>query len=125
MDRNEMVKKILWLSDRSGASFGVTSFASMAIWDESEEELKSVVAITGPSNKYSDEEIQKLYKFSVERTKKHDKICRSRIITDMIIFDKMSPDFWYRAKMDWNVGSLVSETLDDAIAFFTRKYDED
>ena len=81
---------------------------------------KSVVAVSWPPEKYTDEEIQKLYKFSVAETERYDKRVKTRVGANLIVFDKYEDGQWLRKRLTWEIGEMTSETLNEAIEVFTK-----
>ena len=126
--RDEMIKDMVWLTPESGGGFGICSFGASFIWSEQrptadKPDWKSIVFIKGPAEKYTDEEIKKLYQFSVEKTAEYDRLFNVRMGANAVVMDKLEGErtYWLRKRMTWECGPMYSETLDDAIAVFMEE----
>lgn len=126
--RQEMIKDMVWLTSDSGGSFGSCSFGAAFIWGDQmpsadNPDWKSIVFVKGPAEKYNDEEIGKLYQFSVEKTAEYDKLFTVRMGANAIVMDKVAGEkiYWLRKRMSWECGPMYSETLEEAIAKFMKK----
>lgn len=125
LSRQEMIDKLEWNS--GGYGFGVCSFANSMLWamdtpSSEKSDLKSIVAVSGPPKKYSDEELEKIVAFSERVTARYDKMFRYRRGANLILLDK--PSFadgkWMRKKLSWTEGPMYSDTLSEAIAFMEQ-----
>jgi len=127
MTREEMIKKLMWNS--GGTGFGPCERAGVMIWNDMkpktpEEDWISVVAIQGDPDRYTDGELEKLVIFSEERTKRYDGLFRWRMGCNLIFIGKEfhwdGHAYWFRKRMTWKMGSMYSETLDEALEVFRR-----
>ena len=122
MNRQEIVNSMEWLTRDSGSGMGICSVANSFLWgiqrpSETNQDLKSIVAIRGPASKYTDAEIVLLYGFSRQKTAEYDEMFRFRLGANLIIIDKKSCG-WLRKRMTWDMGEMYSKTLADALAVF-------
>jgi hypothetical protein len=125
-DRQLLIDAIEWLLPESGTGMGICAVANMFMWATAdvapENDLKSVVVVKGPPDKYTDEELAKLLVFSRAYTAYYDEMFTQRIGANLIIFDKRGFDgAWLRKRMTWDMGPMYSKTLDEAIAVFERE----
>lgn len=123
MTRDEMIAKLMW--NQGGMGYGVCTTGMMAIQNSmrpqsKEDDWISIVAVSGPPEKYTDEELEKLVAFSEAQTARYDKIFNYRMGCNLICINKVDSGSWMRKRQSWEYGSMFSETLDDAIAVFTR-----
>jgi len=128
-DRQLLIDAIEWLSPDSGTGMGVCAVANAFAWAIAnvapEDDLKSVVVVKGPSDKYTDEELAKLLAFSCAYTAYYDEMFTQRMGANLIIFDKREFDSaWLRKRMTWDQGPMYSKTLDEAIAVFEHRLSE-
>ena len=119
MNRQEMIDSLMWNS--GGHSFGICSFANSMRWamdapGPGKPDLKSIVAVSGPPEKYTDEELEKLVKFSQEATAHYDEMFTCRRGANLILFDKFDNGCWLRKRLSWEYGPMFSDALDAAIA---------
>jgi hypothetical protein len=124
LTRQEMIDRLEW--NGGGYGFGVCAFAGMMSWalDEpgpNKPDLKSIVAVSGPPAKYTDEELTKLVTFAESKTARYDAMFRVRRGANLVLFDKREFDGkWMRKRLTWDMGPMYSDTLDDAIAVMER-----
>jgi hypothetical protein len=123
MDRKAMINRLQW--NEGGMGHGVCAVASSMMWAMSRpkeprgaDDLKSVVAVSGPPTKYTDEELALLIEFSDERTAKYDAIFNWRLGANLICINKLDNGCWMRKRLSWEYGPMVSPTLQDAIGVF-------
>jgi hypothetical protein len=134
MNRQQMIDKLQW--NDGGYSGG--GFESMMAWAMAEprsreEDLKSIVAVTGPPDKYTDEELEKLVGVSDRITADYDTRWRIRVGANIWIVDKIdltafrsetNPHLtytWLRKKLTWERGLMHSDTLDEAIKIMEER----
>ena len=126
MDRKQMIDEMEWLTPDSGTGFGICAVGNAMMWamakpDEDHPDLKSVVAIKGDPDDYTDEELAALHEFSQQRTAKYDQHFRWRLGCNTIIIGKETwgnRTTWLRKRLSWDMGRMWSETLKEAIAVF-------
>jgi len=123
MNRQQMIEQMEWLTPDSGTGFGICSVGNSFLWamqepSKAQPDLKSIVAIKGPTIKYTDGEITALFEFSQRQTARYDELFRYRLGANMIIIDKTDWG-WLRKRMSWDMGEMYSKTLDDALAVFS------
>ncbi len=120
MTRDEMISKLMW--NNGGGSYGICTVGSMfAIACAPKQTLPSCVAVGGPADKYTDEELTKLVQFSENSTANHIKSVGSVLYGDnLTIIDKIDECRWLRKRISWEMGPMFSNTLDDAIAFMSK-----
>ncbi len=120
LSRDEMIAKLMWSSGGSG--YGICGIGAAFLWESQRPEpgqpdWPSIVTIQGPKEKYTDEELAELVAFSEEKTAEYDKIFRHRMGANLIVMDKLPEGRWWRKRMSWEIGPMISETLPEAIAF--------
>lgn len=122
-DRTDLIDKLLW--NNGGTGFGICAFANSMSWTMSKpkephgsDDLKSIVAVSGPPDKYTDEELQTLVAFSERRTADYDKMYKWRLGANLICIDKYSDNNWLRKRLSWDRGPMYSPTLSEALAVF-------
>lgn len=125
MNREEMIEQLQWNS--GGTGHGVCAVANSFLWSTSrpkhprgDDDLKSIVAVSGPPDKYTDEELQKLVAFSERRTEDYDRRNGRRMGANLIYINKYGENKWLRKRMSWDIGSMFSDSLDEAITVFER-----
>jgi hypothetical protein len=120
--RAALVERIMWNS--GGTGFGLCRLAGMMLhqMQRPDPDWKSVVAISGPPEKYTDEELEKLADFSDRHTARYDQIFNVRAGANAICIDKVNHNCWMRKRMSWEYGPMHSTTLDQAIEVFEREY---
>lgn len=123
MDRQQMIDRLQW--NDGGMGHGICAVASSMMWAMSRpkeprgtDDLKSVVAVSGPPDKYTDEELKTLVEFSDERTAKYDAMFNWRLGANLICVNKLGPDCWMRKRLSWEYGPMVSSTLQEALDVF-------
>lgn len=124
LSRDELIDAIMWNS--GGYGYGVCSFANMMAHRLSTVEPKSVIAVCAETpdeiEKYTDEELRKLAAFSRECTDAYRSYFGTCAGVNYIIFDKLigwrkdQPEVWLRKRASWEVGTMHSLSLDEAIA---------
>jgi hypothetical protein len=129
--RHRMIREMVWLTPDSGGGFGCCSFGASFIWGDqmpSKEhpDWKSTVFVKGPAEKYSLRELRKLHRFSKKKTVEYDRLFSVRMGANAIVMDKVQHDFsentsWLRKRMSWEMGTMYSKTLDEAIAVFMQQ----
>ena len=129
MNREQCIQGIEWLSPDSGTGLGICAVAALGLWAMTDvapdDDLKSVVVVKGPPEKYTDEELTKLFAFSQAYTTYYDTMFTQRHGANLIIFDKRDWDgAWLRKRMTWNQGPMYSKTLDEALAVFAKNLPE-
>lgn len=132
MERQVMIDRLMWLTADSGLGYGIPSFTNMLIQSsmtpsKPEDDWKSVVAIKGPADKYTDKELEKLVAFSDAYTADYDTRWRVRMGANLIIMDKVTFNWtdppttrWLRKRQSWERGMMHSDTIDEAIAHFSK-----
>lgn len=118
-----MVGKLMW--SEGGAGYGICSFAGAMLWEsqrpsESYPDWPSVVAVRGPAEKYSDDELARLVEFSGARTARYDEMFRWRQGANLIVLDKVETGAWLRKRMSWTHGPMYSPTLAEALAVMSK-----
>jgi hypothetical protein len=100
MNRDELINALMWVGD---------------------EDFKSSVMIGTPSNKYSDEELMKLFEFSKSATEDHLTICGDIKPTDnIVLIDKKNPNLWLRKRTRWN-NFGESFSLNNAVQIMSKR----
>ena len=123
LTREDVIKKLLW--NDGGYGFGICSVAGSMLWSmdtpgPGKPDLQSVVAVSGPPEKYTDEELEKIFLFSERATARYDKMFSHRRGANLILFDRVGNGHWMRKRLSWTEGPMYSETLDEAIAIMDR-----
>lgn len=131
MTRDELVATLMW--NQGGTGFGLCEVAGAMFWATTpepasrEQDLKSIVAISGPPEKYTDEELRLLVAFARRRTAEYDEMFRYRVGANLICIgkevrwdDKQGAliETWNRKRLSWNQGLMWSATLEHALALF-------
>ena len=125
LSREEMIGKLQW--NDGGYGFGVCEVGAAMIWTmdtpgPDKPDLKSTVAVSGPPDKYTDEELEKILAFSERVTARYDKMFSYRRGANLILLDK--PEYaegrWLRKRLSWTIGPMFSETLDEALAIMEK-----
>lgn len=118
-----MIKQIEW--NEGGMGFGLCAVASSLRWSlarpnepRGADDLKSVVAVSGPPSKYTDEELAALVEFSAERTAKYDEMFNWRLGANVICINKLDSGCWMRKRLSWEYGPMSSPTLQEALDVF-------
>lgn len=111
--------------NNGGMGLGVTPVATIFMMNtvnpkSKDDDWKSVVAVSGPPDKYTDEEIEKLVAFSERRTANYDTMFDFRMGCNAICINKIGDGNWMRKRMTWDIGTMFSESLDEAIAIFEK-----
>jgi hypothetical protein len=83
-------------------------------------DLKSIVAVSGPPEKYTEEELKELVAFSKRMTADYDRMFIYRRGANMVCIDKTPDGRWMRKRLTWEIGAFYSDTLKEAIAVFER-----
>lgn len=113
--------------NHGGAGFGLCEMAGIMMHamdkpGSGKEDLKSIVTVGAPPEKYTDEELQKLADFSDHATAEYDGHGWAyRRGANLICFDKteIGEDQyrWLRKRLTWHMGTMYSETLEHAMAW--------
>lgn len=124
--REELIAQLDW--NEGGTGFGLCTFGNSMIWRSQRpkhprgaDDLKGIVAVSLPKEKYTDEELLKLVEFNKRITADYDKYCGYRLGANLICIDKTEFGNWLRKKMSWEYGPMFSPTLDEAIKFMERR----
>lgn len=122
---DELVARVEWFS--GGGGFGLCRVANMMAWEmdrpdksSGKGDLVSIVAVGLPKEKYTIEELRLIAGFADRVTARYDRLFGFRRGANMILIDKMSDGRWLRKRLSWTEGSMVSDTLADAIAVMER-----
>lgn len=107
-NRQEMIEEIQW--DHEILCSGRSTMP----------DIKSVVIVNGPPEKYTDEELGKIVNFSREKTARYDRIFPCRREANLYILNKTEQGKWLRIQQSWRIGPFFSETLDEAIALLMK-----
>ncbi len=126
VSRQELIAKLEW--NQGGTGFGICSFAMAAIWAEDrpgpdKPDLKSIVAVNGPPDKYTDEELAKIVAFAERKTAAYDQMYRWRRGANLILINKHDTGIgtlWLRKRLSWDHGPMYSATLDEALEVMER-----
>lgn len=123
MSREELIARIVWNS--GGCGFGLCGMANTMSWamdrpGKGKPDLSSIVAVSGPQEKYTDEELREIAAFSERATADYDKMFSYRRGANLICIDKTTDGRWMRKRLTWEIGPMFSDTLKEAIAIFER-----
>lgn len=123
ISRDDLINRLQW--NDGGMGHGICTVASSMMWAMSRpkeprgaDDLKSVVAVSGPPAKYTDEELAALVEFSDERTAKYDAMFNWRLGANLICINKLSDGAWMRKRLSWESGPMMSPTLREALDVF-------
>jgi hypothetical protein len=121
MSREELIARLQW--NGGGCGFGLCGVANAMSWamatpGKGKSDLKSIVAVSGPPEKYTDEELKELVAFSDRRTTDYDRMFPYRMGANLICIDKTEDGQWMRKRLTWEMGPMFSDTLTEAIAVF-------
>jgi len=123
---------IMWLDRDSGTGYGVCSVGNMLAQSmmtpreynkdtgRYDDDWPSTVAVKGPQDKYTQEELDALNAFGAEMTARYDEVFRYRMGCNLIIIDKYGEDSWMRKRQSWDYGSMFSPTLREALDTFRK-----
>ncbi|MBX4195850.1 hypothetical protein KW796_02765 [Candidatus Parcubacteria bacterium] len=122
--REELIAKLLWLDhDTEHPADHLMRYLKRPGPDNPEP--VSVVGVEGNPGDYSDEELEKIVAFAEKANARYDEHWRSRIGANFIVFGKSLHDGkWLRKRFSWYMGPMYSDSLDEAIAFMDRGYQE-
>ena len=116
MTREQAIGRLMW--NHGGAGMGVCAVGNLLAAMGSGRRLPSCVAVSGPAENYTDEELAKLVEFSDAKTRRHIEICGSVLEGDnLTCIGKLHGGRWLSKKQSWDFGRMFSDSLDDAIAF--------
>lgn len=116
MRREEIIEEIQWGSGTSCSDIGTFVSWALDVPSSTRPDIKSVVMVNGPSEKYTDEELEKIIEFSKKQTEYYDKLFRYRRGANLYVLGKTDGG-WLRMQQSWRIGPFFSETLDEAIDF--------
>ena len=126
MNRQELIDRLQW--NNGGTGYGICSVGNALLWAAQQpkeprgaDDLKSVVAISEPADRYTDEELTALVAFSDEMTADYDRLFAWRLGANMICIAKTSDRQWMRKRMSWEYGPMASPTLQEALDVFRDK----
>lgn len=132
MTRAAMEAEIMW--NGGGMGYGIARMAGimMAAMDQpgpNKPDWPSVVAVSGPASKYSDDELRALVEFSRRQTRDYDRRWKWRRGANLVCIDKGEPNAdgstsWFRKRQSWDTGMMWSATLEHAMAIFDRDVGE-
>ena len=127
MSREELIAELVW--NGGGCGFGICNVANAMTWamdkpGKGKPDLKSIVVVRGPPEKYKDEELRELAAFSERVTADYDKRYIYRRGANLICIDKTEDGRWMRKRLTWEMGPMFSDTLQEAIAVMERKVGE-
>ncbi len=121
--REELINRFTW----NFGGGGLGTFANAAVWDSDRPgpgrpDLPSTVFLTGAPAKYTDEELAQLAEFADLKDARYDAHFLWRRGCNAVVFDKIvdcGEPVWFRKRLTWQDGTMLSKTLDEAIAIFT------
>ena len=123
MNRQEMTEQLEW-----STGWGYPTFGQQASWDSDspgpgKSDLKSVVSVTGPPDKYTDDELAQLVAFSQQRTTEYDAENRYRRGANVVIVDKSywANGLWMVKRLLWQRGYPWHSSLEGAIGYMEGK----
>lgn len=121
-----MIERLQW--NEGGMGYGVCAVGNLMLWAMSKpkeprgaDDLKSIVAVSGSADRYTDKELAALVQFSDEQTAKYDAMFRWRLGANLICINKLDDDCWMRKRLSWECGPMVSPTLEEALSVFQEK----
>lgn len=127
--RENMVNSLLW-EDRS-RDLPPIGRADQLMWytrklQPGEPDLPSIILVEGKPQQYTDEELTKIYRFSIETMIKFDQYWKQRkgLGAHLLIFRKTADGRWRAKEMEWEVGVNPFNTLEEAIQFMERIRDK-
>lgn len=119
MTREQMIDRLMW--NHGGAGMGVCAVGNPFAAMSSSRRLPSCVAVSGPAEIYTDEELAKLVEFSDAKTRRHIEICGSVLEGDnLICIGKCESGRWLSKKLYWEFGRMYSDSMEDAIEFLAN-----
>jgi len=115
MTREQMVEKLFW--NVGGYNFGQCAMLRWFTQRPSPDtpDLKSVVLVSAPADKYADDELAKLVEFSERASAIHDGLRRWRLGANLILLDKLDENCWVARYMSWESFPVSYPTLEAAI----------
>jgi hypothetical protein len=124
--REELAAQVIWNSGGSGLGICRVANALIRAMDRpgpNNPDYPSIVAVSDPQEKYTDEELTLIVEFAQRATAKHDEMFRFRRGANLILFDKEEWNgrtLWMRKRLTWEYGPMFSPTLVEAIASMDR-----
>lgn len=122
--REELIGRLEW--NNGGMGYGICAVAGMMLnlLDKpgpGHPDLKSIVIVSTPAEKYTDEELERLVQFSDFMTADNDKRWKIRRGANFICISKIENGRWMRKRTSWQFGVMFSETLDEACKVFESR----
>jgi hypothetical protein len=102
MTREEIVESLMW-TERVGwlSDIGISFTWATMVPSKTRPDLSSVVAIVGPSDRYSDTELACLLQFSIRCTKIYDSMFRYRLGANVCYVWKDNYNSWSKKMLSW------------------------
>lgn len=109
----------------TGSGFGVCAVGNAMMWaldrpTEDKPDWPSVVTVSGPSDKYTDAELETIIEFAKQQTAHYDEMFKYRRGANLVVIDKEGEGRWLRKRMSWYMGPMYSPTLSEALEIFKR-----
>ena len=120
MTRKELIQRLSWNS--GGMGYGVASIGMQLAMRMSGKTIPSIVVVSIPQDKYTDEELSKLVAFSEKMTEDFKRRFGGPLLGDNCICLEKMEGCWMRKKLTWECGPMTSPTLDEALAVFDKEY---
>jgi hypothetical protein len=126
-ERQKLIGQVEWNS--GGYGHGLCVMAHAMLWatdmpGPNKPDLRSIVAVSGPTGKYSTEELCQIAAFAKDVTARYDEMFTVRRGCNLILLDKRDDGRWLRKRLSWTQGPMYSDTLDDAIKVMGRRVGE-
>lgn len=122
LSRRQMVEKLQW--NRGGYGFGICEVAMSMMWamdrpGPGKSDLKSVVAVSWPPKRYTDQELKKILAFSERITADYDKMFQWRRGANLVLIDKLGDGRWLVKRLSWK-NPVCKPTLEEAFAVIEK-----
>lgn len=126
--REDWIAQLLWNSQTEGLpGFGLCRISGMDAWDSQalqrdKPDWPAIVCVTGPPEKYTDEELRRLAEFARAETARYDRLFGVRRGANLICFDKREDGRWMRKRLSAYTGPMYSPSLEHAIWVMTASW---
>lgn len=123
LSREALVEELMW--NEGGNGFGICEVGNQLRWalerpGPDKPDLKSIVLVNVPAEKYTDTQLRWLVLFSRHVTAKHDEVCKRRMGANLIVIGKEQEDRWLRKQLTWTMGPMYSKTMLSAMGVFLK-----
>ena len=127
--RQELLDSLEWNS--GGHGFGIPAFAGAMLWASDRPtaerpDLKSIVAVCMPQEKYTDDELREICAFARLVTGNYDELFGYRRGCNMLIIEKYEGEFWKGnnwmiKRMSWEYGTPHHPSVQAMVAWMEAR----